>query len=120
MISGQTPRCGGAPTIPAPRGRSIPALLAALIALLSAGLAHADESKIVLPDFRSVQFLGLTDGHTLLLFGMAVSLVGFVFGVVMYSQIPHCSHSESPGRRPALLSARCSEAATSLFVIRID
>jgi K(+)-stimulated pyrophosphate-energized sodium pump len=52
------------------------------------GLAHADESRIVLPDFSSASFIfGLLDGHTVLLFGMFVSLVGFVFGVVMYGQI---------------------------------
>ncbi|HZR83743.1 MAG TPA: sodium-translocating pyrophosphatase [Candidatus Binatia bacterium] len=62
-------------------------VLAAALAWLVPAVARADESRIVLPDFSSVQFLGLTDGHTLLLVGMLVSLVGFVFGVVMYSQI---------------------------------
>jgi K(+)-stimulated pyrophosphate-energized sodium pump len=67
------------------------ALLAALFGLFAAGLfpavARADESRIILPDFSSVSFLGGTDGHTVLLVGMLISLVGFVFGVVMYSQI---------------------------------
>jgi len=67
--------------------RSTLALLGGLVlSLLGASAAHADESKIVLPDFSSVQFLG-TDGHTVLLVGMVISLIGFVFGVVMYSQI---------------------------------
>ena len=56
-----------------PSGRLV-AALAAVLAVLGGfvpGLAHADESRIILPDFSSVNFLfGLIDGHTLLLFGM--------------------------------------------------
>jgi K(+)-stimulated pyrophosphate-energized sodium pump len=71
------------------RGR-IAVLTAVLVGLLAwfPGLASADESRIVLPDFESVSFLfGLVDGHSILLVGMLVSLVGFVFGVRMYSEI---------------------------------
>ena len=62
-------------------------VLAGLAAWLP-GFAHADESKIVLPDFELGHFLfGLVDGHSILLVGMLVSLVGFVFGIRMYSEI---------------------------------
>ena len=73
-----------------PSGRLVGALAAVLAVLggFAPGLAHADESRIILPDFSSVNFLfGLIDGHTLLLFGMFISLVGFVFGVRMYGEI---------------------------------
>jgi K(+)-stimulated pyrophosphate-energized sodium pump len=62
--------------------------LAALFAILSvANIARADESSLVLPDLRSVQFVGGTDGHTLLLYGMGVCLLGMVFGLYIYMQL---------------------------------
>jgi K(+)-stimulated pyrophosphate-energized sodium pump len=72
------------------RARVLPvaaALALAAVAWLLPTAARADESRIVLPDFYSVQFLGGLDGHTVLLIGMLISLVGFVFGVLMYGQI---------------------------------
>ena len=66
--------------------RGVALLWTTLLVLAGAGVAHADESKIVLPDFSSVTFLG-ANGHNVLLIGMFISLVGFVFGIVMYGQI---------------------------------
>jgi K(+)-stimulated pyrophosphate-energized sodium pump len=64
------------------------AAIAALFAILGvAAPARADESSLVLPDLRSVQFLGGTDGHTLLLYGMGVCLLGMVFGLYIYMQL---------------------------------
>ncbi|MBI4951146.1 MAG: sodium-translocating pyrophosphatase [Myxococcales bacterium] len=70
------------------RGRSFAwaPLVAALVALFTPSLARADETKLVLPNFADQKFFGL-DGHTLLLIGMGVSLLGFVFGIVMYVQL---------------------------------
>ncbi len=63
------------------------ALLLTLLAVLSlAPAAMASEAELVLPDLGSVSFLGLT-GHNLLLIGLVVSLLGFGFGVIMYSQL---------------------------------
>ena len=81
-----------------PSGRLVAALAAALAVLggFAPGLAHADESRIILPDFSSVNFLfGLIDGHTLLLFGMFISLV-IVFGTACTAirDLPHCSMRE--------------------------
>lgn len=62
--------------------------IAALFAILSvAGTARADESSLVLPDLRSVQFMGGTDGHTLLLYGMGICALGMVFGLYIYMQL---------------------------------
>ncbi|WP_437279973.1 sodium-translocating pyrophosphatase [Sorangium sp. So ce375] len=60
--------------------------LAALALLLSGGLASASESDLVLPDLSSQSFGGI-DGRTLLMGGIGVSVLGFVFGLVIYSQL---------------------------------
>jgi K(+)-stimulated pyrophosphate-energized sodium pump len=44
------------------------------------------EANLVLPDLRSVAFLGV-DGHTLLLAGLVVCVLGVVFGAVMYARL---------------------------------
>jgi K(+)-stimulated pyrophosphate-energized sodium pump len=61
-------------------------LLFALFALLVAPAAQASEAELKLPDLHSVRFLGV-DGHTLLLGGMGVCLLGFVFGLSIYTQL---------------------------------
>jgi K(+)-stimulated pyrophosphate-energized sodium pump len=63
------------------------ALAAAVVALFTPGLARADEASLVLPDLGAVRFMGGMDGRTLLMGGMAVSLLGFIFGVGMYMQL---------------------------------
>ncbi|WP_437968978.1 sodium-translocating pyrophosphatase [Sorangium sp. So ce260] len=60
--------------------------LAALALLLSGGLASASESDLVLPDLGSQSFGGI-DGRTLLLGGIGVCALGFVFGIVIFSQL---------------------------------
>jgi K(+)-stimulated pyrophosphate-energized sodium pump len=61
-------------------------LLSALAALLIAPAAHASEADLKLPDLRSVRFMGV-DGHTLLLGGMGVCALGFIFGLAIYTQL---------------------------------
>ena len=70
-----------------PGGARFAALAIALLTLLASGTARADESKIVLPDFTKVLFLGGTDGRTLLMAGMGVCVLGMIFGVTMYMQL---------------------------------
>jgi K(+)-stimulated pyrophosphate-energized sodium pump len=60
---------------------------AAAAALLAGGTARADESSLVLPDLGSVQFMGGTDGRTLLMAGMGVSVLGLIFGLMIYMQL---------------------------------
>ncbi|WP_437636759.1 sodium-translocating pyrophosphatase [Sorangium sp. So ce854] len=60
--------------------------LAALALLLSGGLASASESDLVLPDLGTQSFGGI-DGRTLLLGGIGVCVLGFVFGIVIFSQL---------------------------------
>ena len=48
--------------------------------------AHQSEFDLPLPDLRTVKMLG-TDGHTLLLGGIVVCVLGLLFGLVSYSQL---------------------------------
>ena len=58
----------------------------ALFALLLAPAARADEARLILPDLDSVQFLGMTGRHLLLL-GIVICALGFVFGLTIYAQL---------------------------------
>src|SRR4026207_2192253 len=51
--------------------------------------AHAPggEASLVLPDLGTVSFLGGIDGHTLLLSGLVVSVLGLLFGLIFYTQL---------------------------------
>ncbi|WP_438008575.1 sodium-translocating pyrophosphatase [Sorangium sp. So ce321] len=60
--------------------------LSALALLLSGRRASASESDLVLPDLSTQSFGGI-DGHTLLLGGIGVCVLGFVFGLVTFSQL---------------------------------
>src|ERR1039457_4994271 len=62
------------------------ALGGAMTLLLSASSALASESDLVLPDLSSVKFLGM-HGTTLLTVGLFISLIGLVFGLVIYTQL---------------------------------
>jgi K(+)-stimulated pyrophosphate-energized sodium pump len=67
-------------------------LVAAFVAAFVPRIAHAaephkgGEANLILPDLSTVQVLG-TDGHTLLMFGLVVSALGVLFGVVTLKQI---------------------------------
>lgn len=61
-------------------------ITAAFMAFI-APVAHASEAELILPDFRSVSFLGGINGHTLLLWGMLVSALGILFGLVMFMRV---------------------------------
>ncbi|MBF0593399.1 MAG: sodium-translocating pyrophosphatase [Candidatus Omnitrophica bacterium] len=64
-----------------------PALLLPVVLMLAgAGAAWAGESDLVIPNLSSVLFLGIP-GHTLLLYGMAICLFGFAFGLYQFVQI---------------------------------
>src|SRR5690348_12491523 len=70
--------------------RNLATCAAALAALLFATSAnaveHHGEMDLVLPDFKSVQFLGIS-GWNLLATGLAVCALGLIFGLVIYRQL---------------------------------
>ncbi len=79
-----------APTVldrpaPARRGRLLLGL-AALLALFGVAPASASEADLLLPDLASRSFFGF-DGHTLLLGGLVVCVLGMLFGLVIYTQL---------------------------------
>jgi K(+)-stimulated pyrophosphate-energized sodium pump len=58
------------------------------LVVLAAGLmpAWAGEADLVVPNLASVSFLGV-NGHTLLTFGIAICVFGFLFGLVQFVDI---------------------------------
>ncbi len=65
--------------------RLFPAM-AAMILLLLATSAGASEAELVIPDLAKESFLGMT-GHTLLLYGLVICVLGIAFSLVQFSQI---------------------------------
>src|SRR4051812_35200964 len=70
--------------------RSLISAAAALCALFVSFGAHADEPKgemnLVLPNFHSVNFLGMS-GWNLLALGLIVCALGLVFGLIIFQQL---------------------------------
>ncbi len=64
-------------------------LLLALITVCGSSplLAQGGEADLKLPDLSQAVFLGGVSGPTLLLFGLGISVLGFVFGLAMYSHL---------------------------------
>lgn len=48
--------------------------------------ARASEADLILPDFKSVSFLGV-DGHSLLLWGVLICLFGMGFGFMTFAKV---------------------------------
>src|SRR5580692_7364746 len=72
----------------AARAKSLLAAAATLLAIFArVPVARADEASLKLPDLSQVTFLGGTDGRTLLMGGMGVCALGFVFGLSIYVQL---------------------------------
>ena len=67
-----------------------------LLALLMLGLGASSlmaqeqtggEANLKLPDLRSATFWGDINGHTLLLWGLLVSALGLVFGLIIFTRL---------------------------------
>jgi K(+)-stimulated pyrophosphate-energized sodium pump len=78
--------------------QSITVMATALMTMAHAAVASAQpaaapahtpggEANLVLPDLSTVTFLGGTDGHTLLLSGLVVSVLGLLFGLLFFTQL---------------------------------
>ncbi|MBI5435295.1 MAG: sodium-translocating pyrophosphatase [Planctomycetes bacterium] len=72
-----------------------------------AASAHKSEIDLKLPDLSTVSFLGGTDGHTLLLYGIGVCILGLVFGLVIYSQLKNMPVHRSMREISELIYATC-------------
>ncbi len=88
-------------------------LALALTALAPAALAqeggnhHGGEASLVLPDLRSVTFVGGVNGHTLLLFGLLVCALGWAFGIVTYSRLKNLPVHEAMREMSELIYETC-------------
>src|SRR5690242_18890044 len=56
------------------------------VSLLSPAVAGAAEDSLILPNLRQQKFFGV-DGHTLLMVGLVIAVLGIVFGLVIYKQL---------------------------------
>ena len=83
LTSGLTAPAAHAQT---PAGAAMVAAPAVAAAAIAAPQDAGGEANLKIPDLGSVSFLGLP-GHTLLLFGLVVCALGFVFGMVIYGQL---------------------------------
>jgi K(+)-stimulated pyrophosphate-energized sodium pump len=66
------------------------ATVAGLLLLASPALAQSHEggeASLKLPDLSAVKFFGGVDGHTLLLTGLIVCVLGLLFGLAMYMNL---------------------------------
>ncbi|MFN0006904.1 MAG: sodium-translocating pyrophosphatase [Planctomycetota bacterium] len=101
-------------------------LLAAAAALLPATPSvpsqqphTGGEVNLVLPDLSSVPFLGV-DGHTLLLGGLGVCVLGLIFGLVIYGQLKNMAVHSAMKEISELIYATCKTyLATQLKFILV-
>src|SRR5215471_18122126 len=67
--------------------RALLALLCLAVPALMAQEAGGGEANLKLPDLRSATFLNGTNGHTLLMFGLIISALGLVFGLMIFVRL---------------------------------
>ena len=60
------------------------------------------EANLKLPDLSQVNFLGNINGRTLLMVGIGVSLLGMVFGLLIYAQLKKMVAKPIESRRYAI------------------
>src|SRR5262249_23811964 len=72
------------------------------------GGAHkGGEAELILPDLSRVSFLGGVNGHSLLLIGFLVSLLGVVFGFIIYTQLKKLPVHQSMRELSELIYETC-------------
>ncbi|MBN1823735.1 MAG: sodium-translocating pyrophosphatase [Endomicrobiales bacterium] len=68
--------------------------------------AYAGEAELILPDLKSVTFVGV-DGHTLLVWGLLLCVFGLVFGMVHYFGIKNMPVHKSMKEISELIYETC-------------
>ncbi len=81
---------------------------AAVFALVIPALSFASEANLMLPDLRTQSFLGV-NGHSLLIFGMLVAVLGLVFGFVQYTQLKNLPVHKSMLEISELIYQTCKQ-----------
>src|SRR5712692_4604800 len=83
-------------------------MLMLLAAAASAPLMAAGEADLILPDLGSATFLnGSVSGPSLLMVGLAISALGFVFGLMMYKHLRDLPVHESMREISELIYETC-------------
>src|SRR5258708_6352607 len=90
---------------------------AAVLSLFTAASSFAQEAggeaSLKLPDLSQVKFLGRTDGHTLLLFGILFCLFGLGFGLTIYSRLKNLPVHKSMRDISELIYETCKTYLTT-------
>ncbi|HET9251675.1 MAG TPA: sodium-translocating pyrophosphatase [Candidatus Eisenbacteria bacterium] len=68
---------------------------------------HGGEANLMLPDLSTVTFAGGMNGHTLLLFGLLVCVLGMFFGIAAYAKIRSLPVHESMREISELIYETC-------------
>ncbi len=82
------------------------------ILLLAAAPARASELELKIPDLHSAVFMGI-EGPTLLLIGLVISLLGLVFGLLMYTNLRNLPVHESMREISELIYETCKTYLTT-------
>src|SRR5690348_4812410 len=82
------------------------AALMLLPAFAQAGQSAAGEANLKLPDFTTVNFLGVS-GHSLLLWGILFCFFGLLFGLVMYKRLTNLPVHRAMGDISSLIWETC-------------
>jgi K(+)-stimulated pyrophosphate-energized sodium pump len=80
--------------------------LVSLHTVQASSATHSSEIDLVLPDLSQVSFLGI-DGHTLLLFGIGICVLGLVFGIATYGQLKNLAVHRSMREISELIYETC-------------
>src|ERR1051325_3906605 len=81
--------------------------LTLLLALFAAPAARASEAELVVPDLGSQSFLGGLNGHSLLLYGLGICVLGLLFRLVMYTQLKNLPVHKSMREISELIYETC-------------
>src|SRR6185295_17484597 len=87
--------------------RVLPALLLVFLAVAGSAPLYGSESSLKLPDLNQATFMGSYSGPTLLMIGLAISALGFVFGIAMYMHLRNLPVHESMREISELIYETC-------------
>jgi K(+)-stimulated pyrophosphate-energized sodium pump len=87
--------------------RVLPAILLVLFAVAGSAPLYGSEAEMKLPDLHQGIFMGSFSGPTLLQIGMAISALGFVFGIAMYTHLRNLPVHESMREISELIYETC-------------
>src|SRR5258708_3501730 len=78
-----------------------------------AGQSAGGEANLKLPDLSQVTFLGGTDGHTLLLWGILFCIFGLAFGLTIYVRLKNLPVHRSMREISELIYETCKTYLTT-------